>query len=145
MSKRFAAGDEPPRLTNLRALGLLDTAPHEHFDRITALVQRLFDVPIAMVTFVDEDRLWFRSHAGLSASQTTSEVLPGALPFSTTLRSEPTAASATLASAIETVLTSFGISMTSERPAATEIGSAFPAKAEAAGIAIPTKARSIRA
>jgi PAS domain S-box-containing protein len=74
MSRRPVAGDEPKRSQSLRALGLLDTAPHEHYDRLTALVQRIFDVPIAMVTFVDEDRLWFRSHAGLSGPQTTSEV-----------------------------------------------------------------------
>lgn len=55
---------EVERIAALRALRLLDTAPEERFDRITRLAQRLFDVPIAMVTLVDVDRQWAKSRAG---------------------------------------------------------------------------------
>ena len=65
---------EKHRLATLRSLGILDSAPDEHFDRITALAQHLFGVPIAVVTFVDADRQWFKSHPGLTVSETSREV-----------------------------------------------------------------------
>jgi two-component system, cell cycle sensor histidine kinase and response regulator CckA len=67
------AGGEGRRLAALRALGILDTPPARHFDRITALAQRLFDAPIAVVTFVDAQRQWFKSHPGLKVSETPRE------------------------------------------------------------------------
>ena len=35
------------------------------FDRVTAIAARVFDVPVALVTIVDHDRIWFTSHHGL--------------------------------------------------------------------------------
>lgn len=66
--------DEDERLQELRSLGLLDTEPEERFDRITRLAQRLFDVPIALVSLVDEDRQWFKSRQGLAATETPRSV-----------------------------------------------------------------------
>jgi PAS domain S-box-containing protein len=65
---------EAHRLATLRSLGILDTAPEEHFDSITQLMQQLFDVPIAIVTLVDEGRQWFKSHPGLSISETPRDI-----------------------------------------------------------------------
>ncbi len=62
--------NEPQRLATLRALGLLDTPAEERFDRITRMAQRLFDVPIALVSLVDEDRQWFKSRIGLDVAST---------------------------------------------------------------------------
>lgn len=39
--------------------------PEEAFDQITRLCKSLFRVPIAMVTFVDRDRVWLKSVQGL--------------------------------------------------------------------------------
>src|SRR5690606_34320077 len=58
----------------LQSLKLLDTAPEERFDRLTRLARRLFDVPIALVSLVDTNRQWFKSSAGLDASETPREV-----------------------------------------------------------------------
>ncbi|BBP58971.1 sensor domain-containing diguanylate cyclase [Pseudomonas sp. St316] len=66
--------DEAARLKNLHSLKLLDTAPEERFDRLTRLARRLFDVPIALVSLVDANRQWFKSSAGLDASETTREI-----------------------------------------------------------------------
>lgn len=66
--------DEASRLAELRALALLDTGPEERFDRVTRLAQRLFDVPIALVSLVDADRQWFKSHPNLETSETPREV-----------------------------------------------------------------------
>ena len=60
---------ERDRLEALRGLGLLDTPPEERFDRVTRTAQRLLGTPIALITLVDDDRLWFKSHQGLDVEQ----------------------------------------------------------------------------
>src|SRR5918999_6120674 len=57
--------NDPRRLDALRASGLLDTPSDEAFDRLTRLVTRILGVPIALVTFVDGDRQFFKSCVGL--------------------------------------------------------------------------------
>ena len=66
--------DEQDRLATLHALQILDTEPEERFDRVTRLAQRLFDVPIALVSLIDAERQWFKSKIGLEASETSREV-----------------------------------------------------------------------
>lgn len=61
--------DEPQRLEAVRRYDILDTPPDGAFDRITALAARLFDVPIAIVSIVDHDRIWFKAHYGLDVDQ----------------------------------------------------------------------------
>lgn len=65
---------EQARLVALRSYGILDTPPEERFDRITRLVSRLLEVPLALVSLVDEDRQWFKSRCGLDATETPREV-----------------------------------------------------------------------
>ncbi|PXA69822.1 protein kinase domain-containing protein [Cryobacterium arcticum] len=60
------ADDEDGRMNAVRRYDLLDTPPDGTFDRITALAARIFDVPIALVSVVDHDRIWFKSKHGLS-------------------------------------------------------------------------------
>jgi diguanylate cyclase (GGDEF)-like protein len=62
--------DEMSRLGALRASGLLDTPAEERFDRITRMAQRLLNVPIALISLVDEDRQWFKSRQGLELKET---------------------------------------------------------------------------
>ena len=66
--------DEAERLATLRSLNILDTPPEERFDRLTRLAKRMFDVPIALVSLVDEDRQWFKSCTGLEATETSREI-----------------------------------------------------------------------
>jgi diguanylate cyclase (GGDEF)-like protein len=61
---------EAQRLRALSRYDILDTPREDAFERITRLVSALFDVPIAAVTLVDEDRQWFKSMRGLGISQT---------------------------------------------------------------------------
>lgn len=56
---------ETERLQNLYNYEILDTPPDGYFDEITSLAAKLFDVPIAIVTLVDTDRIWFKSSHGL--------------------------------------------------------------------------------
>lgn len=48
---------------------ILDTPPEPAFDRITALASALFKAPISIISFLDRDRHWFKSHHGLDATQ----------------------------------------------------------------------------
>lgn len=66
--------DEPLRLETLRGLDILDTPPEERFDRLTRLARRLFGVSIALVSLVDADRQWFKSHDGLAATETPRDI-----------------------------------------------------------------------
>jgi GAF domain-containing protein len=61
--------NEEQRLAAVRRYDVLDTPPDGAFDRITALAARLFDVPIAIISVVDHDRIWFKSHHGIDAEE----------------------------------------------------------------------------
>jgi two-component sensor histidine kinase len=61
--------DEDQRMAAVRRYDILDTPPDGMFDRITALAARRFDVPISIISVVDEDRIWFKSHHGVDAAQ----------------------------------------------------------------------------
>lgn len=56
--------NEAQRLHALHGLQLLDTAPEERFDRYTRIAAGLFNVPIALVSLVDDDRQWIKSRHG---------------------------------------------------------------------------------
>lgn len=60
--------NEPQRLASLNESGLLDTGTHECFDRLTRLAKRMFDMPIALVSLVDENTLHFKSCDGIAAN-----------------------------------------------------------------------------
>ena len=66
--------NETQRLTALRALSILDTPADDAFERLTQLARDLFDVPMALVSLVDEERQWFKSHPGLPICETSREV-----------------------------------------------------------------------
>jgi len=61
---------ERQRLDLLACTRLLDSDANEAFDRITRLAVDIFDVPIALVTLVDERRQWFKSRIGLDVRET---------------------------------------------------------------------------
>jgi diguanylate cyclase (GGDEF)-like protein len=73
VTAKIDPSEEAARLAELHGLGLLDTDPDERFDRVTRLAQRLFDVPIALVSLVDVDRQWFKSAQGLEVRETPRE------------------------------------------------------------------------
>ncbi|WP_299529803.1 PP2C family protein-serine/threonine phosphatase [uncultured Streptomyces sp.] len=60
-----AVDTEAARLSAVRSYDILDTPPEGAFDRVASVAARLFDVPMASVTFVDADRVWFKASHGL--------------------------------------------------------------------------------
>ena len=64
-----AEGDsvrESRRLAALRTYHVLDTPEEAAFDRITKLAAFVFETPVAVMSLVDHDRQWFKSHYGLN-------------------------------------------------------------------------------
>jgi eukaryotic-like serine/threonine-protein kinase len=70
-----AAFDEAARMAAVRRYDILDTPPDGAFDRITAMAARAFAAPVAIVSIVDHDRIWFKSHHGLDVEQV--DLAPG--------------------------------------------------------------------
>jgi diguanylate cyclase (GGDEF)-like protein len=66
--------NEDKRLASLHALNILDTPFEERFDRITRFASNLFDVPIALVSLIDQDRQWFKSSMGLDVRETSRAI-----------------------------------------------------------------------
>jgi signal transduction histidine kinase len=66
--------NEDQRLATLRDYRILDTAPDERFDRLTALAADLFDAPVALISLIDAERQWFKSHHGLPVSETPRSI-----------------------------------------------------------------------
>jgi two-component system cell cycle sensor histidine kinase/response regulator CckA len=56
--------NERGRLEALRRQAILDTPPEAAFDRISRLAARLLEVPIALVSFIDERRQWYKARYG---------------------------------------------------------------------------------
>lgn len=66
--------NEVNRLEKLRSLGILDSQADPRFDRLTRMAKRMFNVPISLVSLVDDNRQWFKSCVGLNVSETPREI-----------------------------------------------------------------------
>jgi GAF domain-containing protein len=64
-SKMETDSIESERLEAIKRYDILDTPADGNFDRITALASKMFNMPIAIISIVDQDRIWFKSHYGL--------------------------------------------------------------------------------
>lgn len=61
------------RLEALRRYDILDSEPEPAFDALTRAAALIFHVPMALVSFVDEERQWFKSRVGIDESETEIE------------------------------------------------------------------------
>lgn len=66
--------NEAARLDLLCALNILDSPAEERFDRITRVAAAVFNVPIALITLIDEKRQWFKSRHGLELPETSRDI-----------------------------------------------------------------------
>ena len=66
--------NEAERIRRLDELGILDTLEEQAYDDLTNLAATICDTPIALVSLVDRDRQWFKSHHGLDARETPRDV-----------------------------------------------------------------------
>ncbi len=65
---------EDKRQDALDALDILDTAPEPAFEAMVDVACALFATPIAVVSFVDGQRQWFKARRGLLANETKRDI-----------------------------------------------------------------------
>ncbi|OIV40077.1 ATP-binding protein [Flavobacterium johnsoniae] len=66
--------NELERLAALKRYNILDTLPEDAFDDATKLVSYICSVPIAHISFIDENRQWFKSEIGIGVSEVPREI-----------------------------------------------------------------------
>ncbi len=64
---------ESERLAALHELAILDTAPERVFDDIARLASAICTTPMAVVSLMDDTRLWFKARVGLDVSHLPRE------------------------------------------------------------------------
>jgi diguanylate cyclase (GGDEF)-like protein len=72
--KHPKTNDEFGRQRALDRLEVLDTPKEPEFERITALVKSIFNIPVVAVTLIDRRRQWFKSVQGLDITETSRDV-----------------------------------------------------------------------
>ncbi len=66
--------NETERLAALKNYKILDTLSKESFDRFTELASIICEVPISLVSLLDENRQWFKSKVRIDASETPRDI-----------------------------------------------------------------------
>ena len=61
--------NERERLSAVKQYNLLDSLPEKDFDSITELAASICDVPISLVTLMDTDRNFLKSHHGIPLNE----------------------------------------------------------------------------
>lgn len=65
---------ERERLSILRSCNILDTPNEDCFDSLIHIVQETFNTRIALISLLDENRLWFKAKAGVVLKEVPREV-----------------------------------------------------------------------
>lgn len=65
--------DAEKRAKALQSYEIMDTPPEQAFDDLTYLTSFICSAPIALVTFLDTRRQWFKSTVGVSAQEVPLE------------------------------------------------------------------------
>ncbi len=61
------------RIENLHKYDILDSPSDGEYDEITSLAAKIFRVPVAIISLVDTDRIWFKSAYGLDIDEISRE------------------------------------------------------------------------
>lgn len=72
--KVHSCAHEADRIEALRQYKILDTPSESAYDDSTSLAAFICNVPIALISFVDTERQWFKSKVGLNVDETPRDV-----------------------------------------------------------------------
>lgn len=62
--------NEELRLKDLKEYNILDTLPEKDLNDIIEIASAICDTPVALISFVDENRQWFKAKKGLDFNET---------------------------------------------------------------------------
>ncbi|WP_184551032.1 sensor histidine kinase [Mucilaginibacter sp. FT3.2] len=65
---------EEDRVAALRSYQILDTDEEKDFDALAALASAICQIPIALITFIDEKRQWFKAHHGTEFTENVRDL-----------------------------------------------------------------------
>ena len=81
--RRFEATDNMPcpipqnearRLEELRSFDVLDSRSEVEYDDVVSIASQICQVPIALISLIDEDRQWFKARVGLDVAETPRDL-----------------------------------------------------------------------
>jgi GAF domain-containing protein len=74
MGAPILSKDDAARVSALQKYAILDSEPEQAFDDLTLLASYVCKTPIALISLIDEDRQWFKSRVGISATETSRDI-----------------------------------------------------------------------
>lgn len=66
--------NEEQRLAALESYAIFDTENEKEYDDLTALASAICNVPISLITFINGERQWFKSHHGTDMTENQREL-----------------------------------------------------------------------
>ncbi|MGZ5253218.1 MAG: GAF domain-containing sensor histidine kinase [Flavitalea sp.] len=66
--------NEDARLNDLYSYDILDTETEQDFDELLQIAANIYNCPISAITFIDENRQWFKSKRGFDVSETPRNI-----------------------------------------------------------------------
>jgi GAF domain-containing protein len=74
MGAPIMSTNDAARVAALQKYAILDTEPEQAFDDLTLLASYVCKTPIALISLIGEDRQWFKSKIGISATETSRDI-----------------------------------------------------------------------
>jgi GAF domain-containing protein len=74
MGAPIMSTNDAERVSALQRYAILDSEPEEAFDDLTLLASYVCKTPIALISLIDENRQWFKSKVGISATETSRDI-----------------------------------------------------------------------
>ena len=66
--------DEESRIKDLQSYSILDSEKEKDYDELVELASQICDCPIALITFVDKERQWFKAGKQMEEKETLRDV-----------------------------------------------------------------------
>ncbi len=67
--KNIIPSNESDRLNALYTYKILDTLPERYFDNIVEIMAQVFDMPVALISLVDKERVFFKAKSGFTGTE----------------------------------------------------------------------------